>query len=209
MGLFNKKEKNLSPSGYFTADPPTPAEEKDERTATRRSEDSTGAKAKRDSKTFETRDHDRAVDSKTPNLRDAEIAGAAAAGTAAAGTAAAHSHKHNHANEHEREGYSTEAAPVVATESSKVTEGSVAGQPTVTSEHKTAVSTVVPTGTAAGTGSELERGVSPTGASSLKESAMPPHGHHPQPAADAALSLEDAAAAQHDHKYLKPVVRES
>ncbi|GAA5990579.1 hypothetical protein JCM10908_003140 [Rhodotorula pacifica] len=237
MGLFNKKDKNLSPSGFFTAEM-TPSEEKDERSALRRSSVDNDNNEKRNStassssaaaatgtagRTSTDRTGvahpgagparvDPASNAVKPNLHDAEVAGAA-------GT-----HHHHGDRTHEDSVLAREAEQDRHDKSSNLAgvgaggAAAAAAAAATASHHHNTHNRDSSGFTSAGepltatTGNNAERSLLSEGAASghpsVKEAAMPPHGHHAQPAADAALSQEEAAAAEHDHKYLQPVIHE-
>lgn len=185
MGLFNKKKENRSPSGHFTDDV-TPSGEKDEQSAMRPTEETHREASSSSRKDLTGGEHEHAHESDAastskPNLRDAEVAGAAA-----------EEHK-------ETVGEDGAVKETTAVESTSVEPAKTDTGETVPVQETTRVEATT-----------IE-GVSPAaaGENKVKEVAMAPHGHHRQPASDAALSPEDAAVAEHDHKYLKPVVRES
>lgn len=185
MGLFNKKKENRSPSGHFTDDV-TPSGEKDEQSAMRPTEETHREASSSSRKDLTGGEHEHAHQSDAastskPNLRDAEVAGAAA-----------EEHK-------ETVGEDGAVKETTAVESTSVEPAKTDTGETVPVQETTRVEATT-----------IE-GVSPAaaGENKVKEVAMAPHGHHRQPASDAALSPEDAAVAEHDHKYLKPVVRES
>jgi hypothetical protein len=231
MGLFHKKDKNLSPSGFFTAEM-TPSDEKDERTAMRSSHDdakrastssatSTERTPAAAAATREQQQHPGAGPATVsptsnevkPNLHDAEVAGESATSTT------------HHQGSHDDKVLAREAEQdrldKDRSNHSGAGAGTAAGGAALAGAAAAATASSHHHGNRDHEG-ESTRGQSLAGAershtsegaqsglANVKEAAMPPHGHHAQPAADAALSPEDAALAEHDHKYLQPVVRES
>ncbi|GAA5867778.1 hypothetical protein JCM3774_003408 [Rhodotorula dairenensis] len=228
MGIFHKKDKNLSPSGFFTAEM-TPSEEKDERTAMRRSSQddhnrhSTSSAASagttdRAEAATEARSHPGAGPAPVsptsgevkPNLRDAA---AAAAATASGTNSGAHDPALAREAEQDRLDKSRrhdEGTGGLAGAAAGAGAGGALASAAAARHHEHANTDTSATPLSGSTGPE--RSLATEGAESglreVKEASMPPHGHHAQPAQDAALSPEDAALAEHDHKYLQPVVHE-
>lgn len=228
MGLFHKKDKNLSPSGFFTAEM-TPSEEKDERTAMRSHDDAKRASTSSATSTERTpaaatREQQQhpgagpATVSPTsnevkPNLHDAKVAGETAAG--ATGTThyqGTHEDKvlareaEQDRLDKDRSHYS--AAGAGAAGGAALAGAGAAAAAASSHHHRDHEGESTRDQSLAGAERSHTTEGAQSGVANVKEAAMPPHGHHAQPAADAALSPEDAALAEHDHKYLQPVVRE-
>lgn len=231
MGLFHKKDKNLSPSGFFTAEV-TPSDEKDERTAMRssstshddkRASTSSATSTERTPAAATTREQQHpgagpatvspASNEVKPNLHDAKVAGESATRTT---THHQGGHEDNVlAREAEQDRLDKERSHHAGAGTGAAGGAALAGAAAAAtaSSHRHGDRDHEGESTRGPSLAGAERSPTSEGAQSglanVKEAAMPPHGHHAQPAADAALSPEDAALAEHDHKYLQPVVRES
>ncbi|GJN88200.1 hypothetical protein Rhopal_001165-T1 [Rhodotorula paludigena] len=200
MGIFHKKDK--SPSGFFTVDEsdahhPEPKRESTSTASPRASTDSPSAAAAAAKKDELKRD--------VPESREKQ-------------------HPHHPDDDERREGsvntLAGEGVLAVPAAAAAGTAGAAAA--TAPSAHATAAATPepahaqsqpLPAGAAAPApfSSSAPRGLASAGGEApthIRETAAAPHGHHEQPRHDAVLSEEQAKLAQHDHKYLQPVVHE-
>ncbi|GAA5934392.1 hypothetical protein JCM3775_000346 [Rhodotorula graminis] len=227
MGLFSHKDKT-SPSGFFTVDQ-TPTDERSESDAINnrpRTSTSSGGRTSQDAA--------RHSSSSTGAAAGAAAAAAGAAGASRARTshdggaaAASASPKVDHArssgpltNEVHSSPSSSSGLPAGAAPAA----AAAAAATTAAHHHSTAFSspTVAPTSArevnnpsssstaaaSAGLPSIQDQSAGLTRGATLKERSATPHSHHAQPGSDAVLSEEQAKLAEHDHKYLQPVVHE-
>lgn len=235
MGLFSHKEKT-SPSGFFTVDQ-TPTDERSEADAINRPRTSTSSAGRTSHDT--TRDNARHSTSSSSNHHGAGAgagagAGGAAAAAAAVGGAGAAGARRESRTSHDgaaapshadttrstgpltnevqtspsrSSGLPAGAAPAAAASSSpQVGTGTgiaVSPASTTTNRDINADLADLPSVGREDESSGLKRGAT------LKERSAAPHSHHAQPGADAVLSEEQAKLAEHDHKYLQPVVSAS
>lgn len=205
MGIFHKKDK--SPSGFFTVDEsdahhPEPKRESTSTSSPRASTDSPSAAAAAKGE----------LRNEVPASRETQ-----------------HAH-HDHDDERREgsvntlagEGVLAAPAPAAAGAAGAAAAGAPSSHATAAAapEPAHAQSQALPAGAAgpAPSSSSAPRGLASTPAAAsaggdaparIRETAAAPHGHHEQPRHDAVLSEEQAKLAQHDHKYLQPVVRAS
>ncbi|GAA6064310.1 hypothetical protein JCM10212_005047 [Sporobolomyces blumeae] len=192
MGLFSHKKKDVivGPSGYeYDAEPDV------ETRSPRRSVDSSHQREKeqereRLEKEQAERERERTGRASGEDVRAASgptssgavPAAAAASSAAAAVTAAEATHRHT-------------AGAATTTPAGTQPRSSIGGDSLTTSP-------------SASTSPVTGRGVIPPGrGEKIVETAHPPHSH-PTREADSLLSPEDAQHAEHDHKYLEPVIHE-
>ncbi|BGP29694.1 hypothetical protein JCM10296v2_001433 [Rhodotorula toruloides] len=192
MGLFNHK-KPTSPSGFFVAEK-TPTEEKGD--VLGRSKSTAKDKAAN------------AVSGAAEERRASKegergVGGSGATGAAAAGAAAAVG------GESARERRRSTADGTGAAGTSGVESGAAAGNADTTTDAANVDpitgKPILPQGVPVSITDGIQ---SAEGEAHIKEHALPPGHHHAQPKSDAVLTEEQARTAEHDHKYLQPVVHE-
>ncbi|BGP59858.1 hypothetical protein NBRC10512v2_001154 [Rhodotorula toruloides] len=192
MGLFNHK-KPTSPSGFFVAET-TPTEEKGDVLGRSKST----AKDKAASAVSGAAEERRAS-----KEGERGVGGSGATGAAAAGAAAAVGGE----SARERRRSTTEGTAVAGT--SGVERGAVAGNADTTTDaaniDPVTGKPILPQGVPVSITDGIQ---SAEGGAHIKEHALPPGHHHAQPKTDAVLTEEQARTAEHDHKYLQPVVHE-
>ncbi|BGP22472.1 hypothetical protein JCM10295v2_001351 [Rhodotorula toruloides] len=189
MGLFNHK-KPTSPSGFFVAEK-TPTEEKGDVLSRSKST----AKDKATSAVSGA-----AEERRVSKEGERGVGGSGAAGAAAAGATAAVGGE----SASERRGSMTEGANVAGT--SGIDRGAVADSTTdAPNIDPITGKPILPQGVP----DSITDGIQAAeGDAHVKEHALPPGHHHAQPKTDAVLTEEQARTAEHDHKYLQPVVHE-
>ncbi|GAA6020179.1 hypothetical protein JCM11491_005557 [Sporobolomyces phaffii] len=184
MGLFSHKKKDsiVGPSGYAYTD------------------DGDDVERRRHSSSSSPRrsvDHSRASTDAPRRSTDHHAAPAAAAAAAASaapvvGSAGAHSERRESLNSNDvnREKFTSGVLPQAAPAATTTTTETVVSPTPVAASR----------GIDAGRGEDAKR-------EKIFETAKAPH-HHPGREKDSVLSEEDAKNAEHDHKYLQPVVHE-
>ncbi|PRQ70041.1 hypothetical protein AAT19DRAFT_11694 [Rhodotorula toruloides] len=192
MGLFNHK-KPTSPSGFFVAEK-TPTEEKGDVLGRSKST----AKDKAASAVSGAAEARRASKEGERGVGGSGATGAATAGAAAAvgGDSA-----------RERRRSTAEGTGVAGT--SGLERGATAGNADTTTDaaniDPVTGKPILPQGVPVSITDGIQ---SAEGEAHIKEHALPPGHHHAQPKTDAVLTEEQARTAEHDHKYLQPVVHE-
>ncbi|GAA5911191.1 hypothetical protein JCM8208_005754 [Rhodotorula glutinis] len=223
MGLFSHKDKT-SPSGFFTVDQ-TPTDERSEADAIRpRTSTSSARSAGTGGRT--SQDTTRHSSSTTGATAGAAAAAAGAAGASRArtshdGGAGSASPKVDqarssgpltnevHSSPSRSSGLPAGAAPGAAAAAAATHAHSSSSSPTVAPTSAREVNQPAPSSSAsAGLPSIQDQSAGLNRGATLKERSAAPHSHHAQPGSDAVLSEEQAKLAEHDHKYLQPVVHE-
>ncbi|GAA5847865.1 hypothetical protein JCM9279_006673 [Rhodotorula babjevae] len=226
MGLFSHKEKT-SPSGFFTVDQ-TPTDERSESDAINNRPRTSTSSARSTGRT--SQDTPRHSTSSTGAGAGAGAAAAAAAAGAAGASRARTSHDGGSASASPKVDHARSSGPLTnelhssPSRSSGLPAGAAptaAAATTSTSSFPTLAPTsardVNPTSSSspstaaaasAGLPSIQDQSAGLNRGATLKERSAAPHSHHAQPGSDAVLSEEQAKLAEHDHKYLQPVVHE-